>query len=221
MIKQRLLIVIMLMIALPACSLSGGDDDPTPAPEESATKLVVPTNALPTDSPTRTTVPTIAATATAGGGQVSVTILPQLNPTNTNAPGGGGVSVTIQAPVQTLPPPGGGSVSVTIQAQATATAVPLASPTEASPWPETFRDRYEVTTGAGRTIIVDYNVVLNQPGEVIIFVRDPNGEVIGGEIITETANTTLEVTTDVSGIHEILVAFERLPGSYAVSFSTR
>lgn len=235
-ITPGLLALLLTLLALGACSLSADDD----APDSEATLMPSATAAVDEDTPPQTPMTDLPAP--------SPTVLPTLIQTATtaapvgetapNTPTGGRIQVTIPPPQPTftLPPPvtpGGGRLIVTIPvASATPfvgptyapfeTATPGPTATATSIWPETARDRYEAQAAAGRVIFVDYDVTLNQDGqEVYIYVRDPRGEVIGGEVITETARGTLEVTTVVAGLHEVLIAFERLAGGYSVTYGVR
>jgi len=103
------------------------------------------------------------------------------------------------------------------------TLIPLATATAAVtfPPPETARDRFDVEAGAGQTIVVSYSVTLTAPGEIFIYVRDPQGDVIDGLRIDASAEDDLEVQAPVSGTYTVLVPFDRLPGSYSLSYSLR
>ena len=97
-----------------------------------------------------------------------------------------------------------------------------AQPTVTAELPSTYKDRYETQVTANVTLIVDYNVTLNRTGQyVTLWVRDPNGTILGSKTVTQTEAASLEVQTQVSGTHEILVYFDRLDGGYQVSFRTR
>lgn len=143
-------------------------------------------------------------------------------------------TVVPTAIVETLPPneprPTGANSSPT-QAEVdsptdspvlTATQIIDATPTLEIAFPTVFQDQYPANVSAGRTLIVNYNVTLNNTaGRIFILVRNPANAEISRLVVSETATDSLEVEVATSGIHTILVAYENLDGNYSVSYEIR
>ncbi|TVR20611.1 MAG: hypothetical protein EA396_10105 [Anaerolineaceae bacterium] len=85
----------------------------------------------------------------------------------------------------------------------------------------TVRDNYTLEARSGQTLIVNYNVTLTGAAEFVLYVRDEAGVVVDGVVVTQTTADSLEITTVTGGNYEVIVAFDRLPGSYDISFGTR
>lgn len=97
-----------------------------------------------------------------------------------------------------------------------------ATPTLEVAFPTVFQDQYPVNVSAGQTLVVNYNVTLNNTdGRIFILVRDSANAEVSRFVVTETANDALEVEIATSGVHTILVAYENLDGNYSVSYEIR
>jgi hypothetical protein len=83
------------------------------------------------------------------------------------------------------------------------------------------RDSYPVRAREGQVILVHYSVTLNSAGEVYIYVQGADMHIIDGLIVRETAEDTFEVPVPAAGDYQIFVAFDRLPGTYSLSYGLR
>lgn len=83
------------------------------------------------------------------------------------------------------------------------------------------RDNYTLEARSGQTLIVNYNVTLTGAAEFLLYVQDASGAVVDGVLVTQTTSDALEITTATGGEYEVIVAFDRLPGSYDITFGTR
>jgi hypothetical protein len=100
---------------------------------------------------------------------------------------------------------------------------PDTSPTANIPFPQTFPDQHEVTIQQGRQLIINYDVIINNPGRgrVYLVVRDPAGETIWQLPVIQTESAAVEIEIQRSGTHEILAAVENLSGRYSLSYEQR
>lgn len=198
----------LMALFLSACNLtSQQESSPIPA----------------TDNPTQTSDPIhTEVTSTALPESPTLTLVIRESPTSAfnaiNAATSTALPIGVRPPTQQINTPA--------QPVLTATLSQTISPavTESDiPFPETFNDQHEIQAGQGRTIYVNYEVVVNNPGtgRVFIEVRDPEGEAIGQLILSETTSDEFEVTTSTSGAHQLLVTSQNLRGFYSVSYGTR
>jgi hypothetical protein len=90
-------------------------------------------------------------------------------------------------------------------------------------FPSNFPDQYEVQVGSGRIVVIIYEVIINNPGRgrVFLILRDPSGAIIWRLVVTESANTSVEIPVTSSGTYQIGAAVENLEGRYSVNFSVR
>lgn len=195
-------ILILLLVCLPACNLNRPSET-TPTPE-----AVEPS---PTDEPTATPVPAQPIQLTD-----VVTPVPPIPGTPRAAP----TLPLIPQMTATLIPVGVRPEDVTATPNVLPTGI---SPTPDIVFPQNYPDRYEVSVSAGQTIVVNYDVVINNPGRgrVFMVVRDPAGQDIWRLVVTETMTDSEEVPASRGGTHVILVAVENLNGRYSVSFGRR
>lgn len=150
-------------------------------------------------SPTRQTTPETPQTAPTQGPTATFTRDPNLTPTS------------LLPPTWTATPPGG------IPPTPAATAAPDI------PFPATFQGGFPVTVRAGQTLILNYSVTIDNPGRGRVFfvLRDPSGADVWRLAVTETADTSADITISASGEHQLLVASEDLDGQYSISFDFR
>lgn len=200
--SRLIYVYAMLLLTLAACNLQ------TTTPVPSATAADAPTN-----QPTRTTIPEQIAQPTPLPIQLTTVNDP-------NAP--------------TMPPLG---ITATVQpvGQQEPTTTPQVVPTQSLPtmtdtpqpeaivFPDEYPDRKVVTVRSGVTLVVDYEVVINNPGRGMVFlvVRDPIGADVARVRFTESETGELDIQTETGGEYEILVAIENLSGRYSTSYSTR
>ncbi|GAB4516368.1 MAG: hypothetical protein OHK0046_21640 [Anaerolineae bacterium] len=90
------------------------------------------------------------------------------------------------------------------------------------PFPSVFPFSYDIAAEAGETIIISYDVTVNNPeqGRVFFIVENPEGEVIGQLVVTETAIDTFEVEAERDGTYLLRAASQNLSGDFTVSYNT-
>lgn len=193
------LVLIGLALVLAACNLNnpaGETPSSTPTEAEASPTFTLTLDSAPLDT-------------------FSPTPLIQLTDVATPIPG-----TPRSAP--TLP----GIAPVGVRPEDVTAAPTIPANTTATPeivFPQNFPDRYEVDVNTGQTLVVNYEVVINNPGRgrVFIVVRDPAGQDIWRLVVTETTTESADVPTSTGGTHEILVAVENLSGRYSVTFARR
>lgn len=197
--------VLLGLLLLAGCNLSDSPDA-TATPTETETLQPTPTgdDVIPpaTFGPTDTFSPTVTAESIQNATAIVPTNLPPgVRPTGT-------LPIGVRAPTATLAPtltPGGSTATPTT----TATIV----------FPTTYQNRYEAQVGTGRTLLVNYTVLLNRTDAVVfILVNNPAGEEVYRLAITESAEDTAEIAAETGGTYEILVGFRNLGGTYSVTF---
>jgi hypothetical protein len=90
-------------------------------------------------------------------------------------------------------------------------------------FPSNFPDQYEVQVGSGRIVVINYEVIINNPGRgrVFLILRDPSGAIIWRLVVMESANTSVEIPVPSNGTYQIAAAVEDLDGRYSINFSVR
>jgi hypothetical protein len=92
------------------------------------------------------------------------------------------------------------------------------------PFPQTFRDEYEIQAREGNTIIVNYIALMDvgNTGTVYLLLRDPDGADIWRLAVEETVREGIEeIPAVTSGTYQLLATSENLDGTYSVSFGVR
>jgi hypothetical protein len=87
--------------------------------------------------------------------------------------------------------------------------------------PDNIRDSFSVTTNAGQTLVVSYNVTFNASGELFIYVTDAQDTVLNSTRIVASIESELTVDVPTTGTYTVSVAFDSLPGTYSLSYSLR
>ena len=78
-----------------------------------------------------------------------------------------------------------------------------------------------MTTNAGQTLVVSYNVTFNASGELFIYVTDAQDTVLNSTRIVASIESELTVDVPTTGTYTVSVAFDSLPGTYSLSYSLR
>lgn len=100
---------------------------------------------------------------------------------------------------------------------------PAPEDADAALFPDTYPDVAEVQLRAGQTLIVNYDIQINNPdrGRVFIIVRDPTGAIIWRAMFSETVRASAEVPAETGGMYQVAAAIQNLSGSYQMSFDIR
>jgi len=92
------------------------------------------------------------------------------------------------------------------------------------PFPETFRDVYEIQAQEDNIIIVNYIALMDagNTGTVYLLLRDPDGADIWRLAVEETVREGVEeIPAVTSGTYQLLATSQNLDGTYSVSFDVR
>ena len=91
---------------------------------------------------------------------------------------------------------------------------------DAALFPDTYSEVSELQLRAGQTLIVNYDVEINNPdrGRVFVIVRDPTGEIIWRAMFSATVRDSAEIPIDTAGTYQVAGAFQNLSGSYQLTY---
>lgn len=203
----------ILIFLLTACNLTSPEIAPTVSATD--TPQVLPTEADTVPEP-------LPATATASPASTVTAVPLQLTVASTQAQGSNssvvpiGVRTTVAPNPPTVSPPTAASTSdQTPSGGATATLD--------IPFPTIFPSEHTVSLNTGRTLIVEYDVTIYNPGTGRVFLKvlDPTGKELHRMVITATEKSSVDIPVATSGEHTILAAPENLSGSYTVAYGFR
>jgi len=100
---------------------------------------------------------------------------------------------------------------------------PMPEDADAALFPDTYSEVSELQLRAGQTLIVNYDVQINNPdrGRVFVIVRDPAGEIIWRAMFSATVQASADVPIDTTGTYQVAGAFQNLSGTYELSYDIR